>query len=183
MTYPIHTVESAPAAAQDVLRRAQQGFGFVPNLLGVMAAAPALAKAYPTLAALFDETSLTPAERQTVLLTVSVENGCDYCVAAHTVIASMQKVPEPVVRAIRSGAPIPEPKLEALRRFTAEVVRTRGRPSDGELDAFVAAGYSRAQVLEVLLGVGLKTLSNYTNHIAVTPLDPPFQKALWSEVA
>lgn len=95
----------------------------------------------------------------------------------------MQKVPEPVVRAIRSGAPIPEPKLEALRRFTAVVVRTRGRPSDGELDAFVAAGYSRAPVLEALLGVGLKTLSNYTNPIAVTPLDPPFQKALWSEVA
>lgn len=129
------------------------------------------------------EQALTPAERQTVLLTVSVENGCDYCVAAHTLIASMQKVPDPVARAIRSGAPIPEPKLEALRRFTAEVVRRRGRPSDSELDAFVTAGYARAQVLEVLLGVGLKTLSNCTNHIVATPLDPAFQKALWSEVA
>jgi AhpD family alkylhydroperoxidase len=145
--------------------------------------APALAKAYPTLAALFDETALTPVARQTVPLTVSVANGCDYCVAAHTVIASMQKVPDPVMRAARTGAPIPDPKLEALRRVTAEVVRTRGRPSGGEPDAFVSAGYSRAQVLAVLLGVGLKTLSNHTNHIAATPLDPAFQKALWSAVA
>lgn len=183
MNYTVHTPDTAPQAAKETLDQVARAYGFLPNLIGLMAEAPALAKSYFHLAGLFEETSFSPTERQIVLLTTSYENACDYCVAAHTVIADMQKVPQPVVEAIRNGTPIADPKLELLRRFTAEVVTSRGRPSDELSHAFLAAGFSRAQILEVILGVGLKTISNYTNHIARTPVDRAFSGAVWSKAA
>ncbi len=182
MTYTVHNEETAPAAARATLAGAKKAFGFVPNLLGVMAEAPALVNGYTTLSRIFEETSFSPAERQIVLLTVSYENECTYCVAAHSIVAAMQKVPAEAVGAIRDGKPIADAKLEALRRFTAAVTRTRGRPSDDDTRAFMNAGYGKAQVLEVILGIGVKLLSNYTNHIADTPLDAPFVSAAWSKV-
>lgn len=183
MTYAIHTVATAPEAARETLAAAGKAYGFVPNLLAVMAEAPALLKAYTIVVGLFDQTSLSASERQVVLLTASYENRCEYCVAAHSVIAGMQKVPQAVVSAIRDGRLIPDAKLEALRAFTAAVVNSRGLPSDADTAAFLAAGYSRTQILEVVLGVGVKTLSNYTNHAADTPLDQAFAPAAWSKAA
>ncbi len=183
MKYPVHTPETAPAAARGDLIEAKKAYGFIPNLYGVMAEAPALLKAYRALDELFEQTSLAPAERHVVMLTISFENGCHYCVAAHSVIAAMEKVPNEAIEAIRNGKPIPDPKLEALRRFTAAVVETRGRPSERDTKAFLGAGYSRANLLEVILGAGLKTLSNYTNHVAETPLDAAFAKGAWSRAA
>jgi AhpD family alkylhydroperoxidase len=181
MSYPIYTSETAPSVSQPILHGAKKSLGFVPNLFGMMAGAPALLKAYATLSQIFDETSLTPTERQVVLLEVSYQNECTYCVAAHSVIAGMQKVPADVVDAIRSGAPIADRKLESLRRYVAAVVAGRGWPSEEAARSFFAAGYSQAQALEVVLGVGMKTLSNYANHIAQTPLDTAFAKAAWTK--
>lgn len=181
MTYTVHDIDTAPAAAKQALNGAKQAFGFVPNLLGVMAEAPPLLKAYLTLGGLFDETSLTATERQVVLLTVSFTNGCEYCVAAHTVISNMQKIPDEIGHAIRMGAPLADHKLEALRRFTTLIVTSRGNPSSIDMKSFLETGYTRAQILEVLLGVGMKMLSNYTNHIAETPLDQAFMSAKWSK--
>lgn len=179
--YKTYAVEDAPADAKELLAAAKMKYGFVPNLLGTMAEAPALLKAYMTLSGIFEESSLDASERQVVLLAVSRENGCEYCVAAHTVIAGMQKVPADVVAAVRSGGPIGDPKLEALHAFAAAVAGSRGRPGEAQTRAFLAAGYDKRQVLEVVLGVGLKTLSNYTNHIAGTPLDGAFGPAAWSK--
>jgi uncharacterized peroxidase-related enzyme len=151
----------------------------VPNILGVMAHASATLEAYMTLSGLFDKTSLSPAERWVVLLAVSAGNQCTHCVAAHTAIAQMQNVDADVVEAIRNGKPIKDGKLEALRRFAVQVVTTRGWPSDEAKQAFHDAGYSEAQTLEVILGVGMKTLSNDTNHAAETPLDDAFSDAAW----
>jgi uncharacterized peroxidase-related enzyme len=183
MTYTVHTVQTATEPARTTLAEVRKAYGFVPNLLAVMAEAPALVKSYVALSRIFEETSFSPSERQVVLLTTSYENGCEYCIAAHSVIAGMQKVPDDVVQAIRNGRPIADKKLEALRRFTAAVVTSRGWPSDADTGTFLNAGYGRQQVLEVLLGVGIKTLSNYTNHIADTPLDQAFATAAWSKAA
>jgi uncharacterized peroxidase-related enzyme len=183
MAFPIHTVESAPASARDFLAGTQKALGFVPNLLGVMASAPALAKAYGAMIQLFDQTSFSPTERQVVLLATSVENGCEYCVAAHSVIAGIQKVPAEVVEALRTGAAIADPKLEVLRRFTAAMVSKRGWPAPADVQAFLAAGYTEVQMLEVVLGIGFKTLSNYTTHITGLPVDDAFAPAAWNKVA
>jgi AhpD family alkylhydroperoxidase len=183
MTYTVHTVETAPAAAKEILAGAKKTLGFVPNLYAVMAEAPALVKAYATLSRMFDETSFSATERQIVLLTTSHVNGCEYCMAAHSVIAGMQKVPGDVVQAIRAGRPISDTKLESLRRFTAAVVKSRGWPSPADTAEFLSVGYGRQQVLEVVLGVGMKTLSNFANHIAKTPLDKAFASAAWTKAA
>lgn len=183
MRFPVHDVDTAPEGAKDTLAAAQKGYGFIPNLLGVMANAPALVAAYVTLANLFEQTSLTATERQVVLLTSSYENNCGYCVAAHSALASMQKVPQDVVDAIRAGRPIADAKLEALRVFTRIVVESRGWASEAEVETFIAAGYGRQQVMEVVLGVGIKTISNYTTHIAKTPLDSAFSAVAWTKAA
>jgi AhpD family alkylhydroperoxidase len=156
--------------------------GFVPNLLGVMAEAPPLLEAYLTLTGILEKTSLTPAERQLVLLTVSRTNDCHYCIPAHIFLAEKAGLAPEAIAAIRDGRTIGDPRLEALRRLTEGLVQGRGRVAPEEVGAFLAAGFSRAQVLEVVLGVGLKTLSNYTNHLAETPIDAPFQKYAAAEV-
>lgn len=179
--FPVHTIESAPAGSQPLLTAAKSNFGFVPNLLGMLSEAPAALEGYLGIAGAFQKSSLTPVEQQVVLLTVSVTNRCHYCVAAHTAIAWGAKVPGEVIEALRDGRPIPDARLEALRRFTETVVQSRGWAADGLAD-FYAAGFSRAQVLEVVTGVAQKTLSNYANHLAKTPVDAAFAKAAWDSV-
>lgn len=180
---PVQNIETAPAASRDMLKAAAGKFGFVPNLLGVFANAPALLEGYLTLAGIFDKTSLSPTERQVVLVATSFENGCEYCMAAHTAIAGMLKVDQGVVTSLREGKPIADAKLESLRAFAADVTRTRGWPLPESLAGFTKAGYTPAQALEVVLGVGVKTLSNYTNHLAHTPLDAEFKAAAWKKPA
>lgn len=172
--FKVHGADTAPAKSAEWLQQAKSAFGFVPNLLGTFAEAPATLEGYMTLGRIFDGSSFDATERQVVLLTVSRYNDCHYCVAAHTVIAGMQKVPRNVVDAIRDGRAIGDERLEALRRFTTAVVDKRGQVGDEDIASFEAAGFSRQQVLEVILGVAYKTISNYTNHVAQTPLDDAF---------
>ena len=178
-SYQVHTIETASQPAAELLKKAEEKYGFVPNILGIMAEAPSILKAYMTLAGIFDETSFTQTERHVVLLATSLSNECEYCMAAHTAIANMQDVPGDVVAAIRNNDPIEDSKLEALRRLAQDVADTRGNPSEKTLKAFLDAGYAQGQILEVILGVGFKTLSNYTNHIAETPLDEAFKPTEW----
>lgn len=180
--FDIHTAETASPTSSEMLASVQKSYGFVPNLYGVFAESPAMLKAYMSLGKIFDESSFSPTERQVIILAASRLNECHYCMAAHSVVAGMQNVPEYVVDAIRNDLPIVDPKLEALRSFAAAMVEKRGWVSDGETDAFLAAGYTKAQILEVVLGISFKTLSNYTNHVAETPLDSAFSQRTWTAV-
>ena len=180
--FTTHSIDTAPEASKPFLQGAKNAYGFVPNLLGTMAAAPALVEGYTTLAGIFGKTDLSETERQIILMTNNRLNGCTYCMAAHTTIAQMAKVPADVIDALRDNTPIADPKLEALRTFAAIVNETRGWPSDDQVAGFLAAGYTRQTVLEVILGTSLKVMSNYTNHIADTPIDQAFAPNAW-EVA
>lgn len=182
-TYTLHTVETAPPASRPILEGAQKAYGFVPNLLGTLADAPAALKGYTDVAGAFDSTSLSPTERQVVLLTASFENECTYCVAAHSVIAGMQKVAPDVIEAIRNGQEISDPRLAALARFTRTVVERRGWAGEDAVEQFLSAGFSTAQVLEVVLGVAMKTISNYSNHLAAPALDAAFESQRWERPA
>lgn len=179
-TFPVHSLDTAPEASKPILTAAQKGMGFVPNLFRVMAEAPAAVEAYATLMDIFERTSLSASEKQTVLLSVSYVNKCEYCMAAHSTVAAMQKVPPEVIESLRNGTPLEDPRLEALAGLTREIVETRGWPSDAAKSAFYAAGFRAAQYLEVVVGVSLKTLSNYVNHAADTPLDGAFSAQEWA---
>ncbi len=177
---PVHTIATAPAASREGLEGAQRAFGFVPNLLGVLAASPAALRAYLSASEAFSASTFTDVERQVVLLSVSAEHECDYCMAAHSAAATAAKMPREVLDALRSGEPIPDARLETLRRTTKTMVTLRGRLRDDDRAAFLAAGFTTAQLLEVIVGIAQKTISNYTNHIAETPLDRPFEKFAWT---
>jgi uncharacterized peroxidase-related enzyme len=179
--FRVHDSTTAPNQSKPVLEEAQKTLGFVPNLYGMLAESPALLNGYTSLSTVFEGGTLSPTERQVVLLSTSFRNGCDYCMAAHTAIAGMHLVPQAVVEAIREGRPIDDAKLRALESFTSRVVECRGWVPEDDVRQFLDAGYSREQVLEVVLGVGLKTLSNYANHLAKTPLDAQFEPHRWSK--
>lgn len=176
-----HTIESAPEAAQPLLQKANDAYSFTPNLLATMAEAPALLEGYMTLAGIFDKTSFSETERQIVMMTNNRLNGCKYCMAAHTSISQGKGVEADVIEALRSNTPLADAKLEALRTFAAVIVNSRGWPSEAETSAFLAAGYTQQNILEVVLGTSLKVMSNYTNHVAETPLDDAFSPNKWDE--
>ncbi|WP_077529861.1 carboxymuconolactone decarboxylase family protein [Vreelandella utahensis] len=178
-TFQLHNVDSAPQDSKPILENSQKSMGMIPNLHAVLAEAPQTLKAYGTLHELFTNTSLNNDEITVVWQTINVEHECTYCVPAHTAIAKQMGVSEEISQALRNETPLPDDKLEALRTFTKQVIAKRGNVEKADLDAFFNAGYGQQQVLEVILGLAQKTISNYVNHIAETPLDDPFQPLAW----
>lgn len=178
--FTIHTKDTAPQGSKELLAGVEQAYGFIPNLMATLSESPAAVEAYATLAGIFDKSDFTAAERQVVLMTNNRLNGCTYCMAAHSTISKMQGVPADVISTLRAGTSFEDEKLEALRTFTVKIVENRGFVSDADIQAFTAAGYSKGNVLEVILGTSLKVISNYTNHVANTPVDEAFQANKWS---
>lgn len=151
----------------------------IPALHAVMAEAPGLLEGYQELHRLFTQTSFDATEQTVVWQTINVENECNYCVPAHTAIAKMTDVPDEITEALRNETPLPSPKLEALREFTLSVVRDRGSVDEAAVERFLEAGYTKRHILEVVLGVSEKVMANYTNHLAKTPIDKPFEQYEW----
>ena len=178
ISFPIHSLNTAPAGAQALLQQAQAQFGLIPNLFGGMASAPGLLKSYLAVYEAFSGGTLSALEQQIVCIAVSREHDCNYCVAAHSTVAGMQGLDPAVVAALRQGTPLPDAKLEALHQFTLQMVRQRGWAEPGQLVALSAAGYSRETALEVVTGIALKVMSNYADHLFDTPVDQAFAAGL-----
>lgn len=173
---PMLTAETAEPAAAALLEGARAKLGFVPNMYGYMAHSPELLKAYLSGYADFRSgAGFTPPEQETVFLTISIANGCDYCAAAHSMLAEkVSKLPADSLAALRAGKPLPDAKLQALAAFTRVVVEKRGLPAPADVDAFLKAGYTPRHALGVVLALSVKILSNYVNHMVDTPLDAVF---------
>ncbi|MEL6980049.1 MAG: carboxymuconolactone decarboxylase family protein [Pseudomonadota bacterium] len=180
--FTAHSIETAPEDSRPLLEGSKRAFGRVPGLHAVMAEAPALLDGYQKLHKLFAEnTSFDKDELTVVWQTINVEHACHYCVPAHTGIAKMMKVDEAISTALRDETPLPNARLEALRSFTLAVVRERGNVAEAEVQAFLNAGFTKRQILEVILGVSQKVMSNYTNHLAQTPVDAPMKAFAWEK--
>ena len=177
--FPIHSPETAPEKSRAVLAEAAGRYGFVPNLIGAMSEAPAAAEAYMALGDALRRASFTPVELHVVWFTINALHRCDYCMAAHTGIALKDGVPGEVIETARAGGDYADAKLQALKVFTTAVVQERGWVGAEAVEAFLAAGYTRQTVLEVVLAVSHKVLSNYTNHLVGTPVDEVFGKFAW----
>jgi uncharacterized peroxidase-related enzyme len=177
--FTIHTVDTAPEGSKAMLEGAKKQMGMVPNLFGVLAESPSTLQAYQQLHQAFLDTSFNPEELTVVWQTINVEHECGYCVPAHTGIAHSMKVDPALTEALRNKAAMPTAKLQALQDATLSIVRNRGNISEAELAAFYAAGYGQQQVLEIILGLSQKVISNYTNHVAKTPVDDAFKKFTW----
>ncbi|MEM9252484.1 MAG: carboxymuconolactone decarboxylase family protein [Planctomycetota bacterium] len=178
--FTVHTEASAPAGSKPIIGQVEARFGRLPNLMATLAESPAAIEAYFTLMGIYEKSDLAPTEKQVVLMTNNRLNNCTYCMAAHSAVSKSQGVSDDVIAALRSGATLEDAKLEALRTFTERVFETRGDVSESDIDAFLSAGYTKANILEVVLGTALKVLSNYSNKFTQTPVDGPFQPFAWS---
>ena len=178
---PLRTIENAPAEAKERLAAAEKGSGYLPNLLRILANAPTTLETYQTVGAINARTSLSLAEREVVQIRAGATHGCSFCVAGHTAIARKKAgLDADLVEELRNAAPLADPKLDAVARFTEAVIAARGAVSDDELSRFKAAGYGDQQALEIVLGVSLATLCNFANNLAQTPLNPELEAYRWT---
>lgn len=175
------TVDTNDEAARALLLKVKAEVGFVPNMYAKMANAPGVLDTYLFGQRRFREASgFTPVEQEVILLTISHFHGCSYCMAAHSMIADkISKVPADILNAIRAGVAIPDAQIAALSEFTRILVEHRGNPTHAQLELFKEAGYSDRQVLEIILAIAVKTISNYCNHVFHTEVDPVFGKYKW----
>ncbi|MEM6846922.1 MAG: carboxymuconolactone decarboxylase family protein [Pseudomonadota bacterium] len=184
MKTTVHTLETAPDASKPLLENSIKAFGRLPSLHGVMAESPGLLEGYQHLHRLAIEgTAFDPTERTVVWQTINVRHACHYCVPAHTAIAHREKIDQAVIDAVRDETALPTAKLEALRTFTLQVLESRGEPSAADIAAFEAAGYGERAVLDIILILAQKVMSNYVNHIFDTPTDAAFAKFAWAPKA
>jgi uncharacterized peroxidase-related enzyme len=167
-----YNIDTAPEAAKPLLEQIKKSYGFIPSLFNYMAEAPTTIEAYLALNALIAKTSLSPIEAQLALLTTSIENDCDFCKTAHLAFAKKYGAKQQTLKALIDQQKIVCPCDAALILFTQQVVNKRGHLLSEEVDNFLSAGFSKQQIMEVILVVTIKTLSNYINHLTQPEVNP-----------
>lgn len=178
-TYQIHTIASVPEKSKPALEQLQQAFGFIPNLAAVISNSPKLVTALVGVFQQVHSSSLTEPEIQIVLLTDAVANSSAYAVAFHTALALKQGVSSEETDAIRARLVPKDRRFGALSTLAKTLIEKRGHLSEQELDAFLAAGFTKEQILEVIAVVAASTITNYAGTIANPPLEDQFQPFAW----
>jgi alkylhydroperoxidase family enzyme len=178
--FPVHTIESAPEGSKEALRRLQSAFGMIPNILGAIATSPVLINSLVGLFGNVHGGSFTEAQVQVVLLTDAVTNASAWAVAFHTALALKEGIDATEVEAIREGRPPKDAKFAALSTLAKTLIEKRGRLSDVDIDRFLAAGFARDQLLEVIAAVAASTITNYTGSVTKPPVEAPFQAHVWA---
>jgi uncharacterized peroxidase-related enzyme len=177
--FEVHTLQSAPEGSKEALHKLQANVGFVPNLAAAMAESPELLKGFLAVRQIYSDGTFTPGEIEVLSLTAAFENGCAWCMAFHTLMALNKGIPTESVEALRAGRAPLEPRLAALSDFARSMIRQRGSVTNDELQRLLDAGYTRAQALEVVLGMAFSLMANYAGHLADAPLDEPFKPHAW----
>jgi len=169
----LQTLDTAPTDSRPFVEKAIANNGYLPNLIGVLANAPVALETYLTVSGINARASLSLMEREVVQITAARIHGCDFCIAGHSAI-SLKKAGQTaeVVRALQHGQLTGDTKLDAVATFASAVIATRGAVTDADYQAFLGAGYNQQQALEVVLGISLATLCNFSNSLAGTPVNP-----------
>ena len=175
--------DAAEGSAKIVLDKALEQVGFIPNMYSNMVNSPGLLDTYLHGYKIFrEEGGFTPTQQEVVFLVISLDNGCEYCMTAHSMLADkMSGVPADVLAAVRKGETIPDKGLDALAQFTKTMVQKRGWLSQEDIDSFVNAGFTERHALEIILAISVKTLSNYSNHLFQTEVDDMFADYKWTK--
>ena len=175
-----YDIKSAPEKSKQLLILAKKKFGKIPNLQAVMAESPQLLDGYQLLYDLGSKTSFTPIEIQVIYLAISYHNDCNYCIAAHSFQSEKRdKAPKHIVESLRQGTSLLDNKLNGLSLFAKEMLQSNGKVNDEDVVSFLEIGFTKKQVLEIVLLLTVKVLSNYTNHIAKPELDDAFASFKW----
>jgi AhpD family alkylhydroperoxidase len=160
-----HTLESAPAASRRSMESTIKRLGHLPPAVAKLAASPHLLDGFLKLSAAFEQTTLAPVAREVVVMTVATRNGCDVCVTMHTGKLRALGADDELIAALREQKPLSDERLEAVRQFALEVLRTTGGVGDEELAEFLAHGYTEQNALEVVMGIGAYTMSTFANRL------------------
>lgn len=181
MQLPLVQFDEASETQKELLTITRKEYKMIPNMYRAMANQPTLLKSYMDAYKGFrTQSNFSSVEQEIVFLTISVENNCSYCMAAHSIIADLvSKVPPNITDAIRTGAEIPDAKLKSLQEFTSIMLNKRGNPSEEDVQLFFENGYNEKHILDIILAISIKTISNYTNHIFHTEIDAAFKIREW----
>jgi uncharacterized peroxidase-related enzyme len=167
------TIEAAPAASQPLLNAVKAQLGLVPNLFRLVATSPAALEGYLALSGALGKGELPAATRERIALAVAEVNGCDYCLSAHTYLArNVAKLDDAEITANRKGASN-NIKADAAVRFAVKVTTLRGHVTNEDFQAVKSAGYTDAQIIEIVQHVALNTWTNYINSVGLTDIDFP----------
>jgi uncharacterized peroxidase-related enzyme len=167
------SIEVSPAASQPLLQAVKKQLGVVPNLFRLVGNSPAALEGYLGLNGALAKGLLEAPTRERIALAVAEINGCDYCLSAHSYLAkNLAKLSDAEIEVNRGGGSS-DPKADAAVRFAVKLVNARGHVTDADIKAVKDAGYSDAQVIEIVLHVALNTLTNYVNEVAKTEIDFP----------
>ena len=177
--YPVHTIASAPEKSKPALEQLEKAFGVLPNLPAVIANSPKLINSLVGLFGQVHSPGLSEAENQIVLLTDAVTNSSPYAVAFHTALALHQGISSEETTAIRERRLPTDKRFAALSNLAKTLIEKRGHLSEQELDSFIAAGFTKEEVLEVIAIVAASTITNYVGTIANPPLEDPFRQFAW----
>jgi alkylhydroperoxidase family enzyme len=178
--FPVYTIDSAPEGSKPALRDLQAAFGMIPNIAGVMATSPVLINSLVGLFGRVHGGSFTEAQIQTLLLTNAVTNASSWAVAFHTTLALKEGLDPADVEAIRAGRSPSDSKHGALSTLARTLIEKRGRIDDRDAESFLAAGFGKDHLLEVIAVVAASTITNYTGSVAKPPLEAPFQAHAWN---
>jgi uncharacterized peroxidase-related enzyme len=167
------SIEASPATSQPLLQAVKKQLGVVPNLFRLVGNSPAALEGYLGLNGALAKGALEAPTRERIALAVAEVNGCDYCLSAHSYLGShLAKLSEAEMSANRDGGST-DPKADAAVRFAVKLVNARGHVTEADVQAVKQAGYSDAQIIEIVLHVALNTLTNYVNEMAKTEIDFP----------
>ncbi len=178
--YQLIDPSTATGDVKKLFDRAEQGMGFVPNIINTFAESPITGQTMLDLYAVTSQTGFSPLEVHIVFQAASVENQCLYCVPAHSTSGRKNGVPDDLDNPLRDQHPLSDPKHEALREFTQAIVKKRGNANEQDFNEFIEAGWTRKAALEVVLLVSIKTLTNYANHLTEIDLDDAFKQQEWT---
>src|ERR1700729_1228067 len=178
--FPVYTLESAPERSKPALQQLQAAFGVIPNIAGAMATSPVLINSLVGLFGNVHGGSFTEAQVQIILLPDAVTNACTWAVAFHTTLALKEGIDPADVQAIRDGRLPKDNKLAVLSALAKTMIEKRGRLDDDDLNRFLATGFGKDHLLEVIAAVAASTITNYTGSITKPPLEAPFQSHAWA---
>jgi len=171
-TFALVAPDTADGRQKDLLAAVKQKLGLVPNMTRAMARSPAVLDAYLQMSGALGKGALPAKTREQIALVTGQQNGCDYCLAAHSAIGKLVGLSAEQIQAARKGHAA-DPGIDALLRFASAVVESRGKVSDADLAAVRAAGFGDDAIGEVVANVALNLFTNYFNHVARTPVDFP----------
>jgi len=167
---------SSPSTAQDIHSTAQEAYGFLPNLIEELNEHnPAAAKLYLASMELAEEGTLTDREREAVLLAVSRYNDCHYCTHVHGELAVSAGLSRDTVEALNSGGLPSDDRLRVLVQATRLLLDKRGWLDDEDLESLSSKDVERGELVEINALIGIKTFSNFVNHVAQTEIDDELQ--------